>query len=68
MVGFILPLLGLASAGLAVNIGANNSAAEMGPAYGAGARSRKQALLLIAIFCTAGSSQTTVTRLPSRAE
>ncbi|MFB3883394.1 MAG: anion permease [Armatimonadota bacterium] len=56
MLGFIPSLLGVASAGLAVNIGANNSAAEMGPAYGAGARSRKQALLLIAIFCTAGAA------------
>jgi PiT family inorganic phosphate transporter/sulfate permease len=40
---------------LALNIGANNSAAEMGPAYGAGARSRRQALALIAIFCTMGA-------------
>jgi sulfate permease len=56
MLGGIPALLGVASAGLAVNIGANNAAAEMGPAYGAGARSRKQALVLIAIFCTAGAA------------
>lgn len=55
MIGLFPTLIGAASAGLALNIGANNSAAEMGPAYGAGARSRKQALALIAIFCTAGA-------------
>ena len=43
------------SLGLALNIGANNSAAEMGPAYGAGVRPRRQALALIAIFCTLGA-------------
>jgi len=44
-----------ASLALAVNIGANNSAAEMGPAFGAGVRTRLQSLLLIAVFCTAGA-------------
>jgi sulfate permease len=44
-----------ASVGLAVNIGANNSAAEMGPACGAGVRSRRQAVLIIAVFCIAGA-------------
>jgi len=47
--------IGAVSILLALNIGANNSAAEMGPAYGAGARSRWQALALIAVFCTAGA-------------
>lgn len=28
---------------LAINVGANNSAAEMGPAFGAGVRSQKEA-------------------------
>lgn len=40
---------------LAVNIGANNSAAEMGPAFGAGVRSRLGSLVLIAVFCPAGA-------------
>src|SRR3990167_7140548 len=40
---------------LAMNIGANNSAAEMGAAYGAGVRSKKEALALIAIFATLGA-------------
>ena len=54
--GHLLTILtGGASIGLALNIGANNSAAEMGPAYGAGVRTRRQALLLIAIFCTTGA-------------
>jgi sulfate permease len=46
---------GALSLALALNIGANNSAAEMGPAYGAGVRSRRQALVLIFVFCTAGA-------------
>jgi len=48
-------LIGAASLALAINIGANNSAAEMGPAFGAGVRSRLQALFLIAVFCTSGA-------------
>jgi PiT family inorganic phosphate transporter/sulfate permease len=55
MTALLPSLVGVASVGLAVNIGANNSAAEMGPAVGAGARSRRQALALIAIFCTTGA-------------
>jgi phosphate/sulfate permease len=48
-------LTGALSIGLAVNIGANNSAAEMGPAYGANVRSRREAVGLIAVFCIAGA-------------
>lgn len=48
-------LIAGASLALAVNIGANNSAAEMGPAFGAGVRTRLQSLFLIAVFCTAGA-------------
>ena len=40
---------------LAVNVGGNNSAAEMGPAFGAGVRSKKEAVLLIAIFSIMGA-------------
>src|SRR5574340_817484 len=46
---------GAVSVGLAVNVGANNSAAEMGPAFGAGLRSRRQAVAIIAVFCVAGA-------------
>src|SRR5215472_767364 len=35
--------------GLAMNVGGNNSAAEMGPAFGAGVRSKQEAIALIAI-------------------
>jgi len=56
MVNLIPALTGASSIGLALNIGANNSAAEMGPAYGAGIRSRRQSLVLIAVFCTLGAS------------
>lgn len=55
MVDSLPYLTGAASIALALNIGANNSAAEMGPAYGAGVRSRRQALVLIGVFCTAGA-------------
>lgn len=48
-------ITGIASLVLALNIGANNSAAEMGPAYGAGVRSRRQAVAMIAVCCTAGA-------------
>jgi PiT family inorganic phosphate transporter/sulfate permease len=51
----LLILTSASSLGLAWNIGANNAAAEMGPAYGAGVRSRRQAVVLIAIFCTLGA-------------
>ncbi len=40
---------------LAVNIGANNSAASMATSYGAGVRSKKQAVILIAIFSLLGA-------------
>jgi len=40
---------------LALSIGANNSAAEMGPAYGSGTRSRREAVALIAVFCILGA-------------
>lgn len=40
---------------LAMNIGANNSAAEMSAAYGAGVRTKRQALILIAVFVTLGA-------------
>jgi PiT family inorganic phosphate transporter/sulfate permease len=40
---------------LAMNIGASNSAAEMAAAYGAGARTKKEAVTLIAIFAFLGA-------------
>ncbi|QMU55614.1 MAG: hypothetical protein GKS04_00155 [Candidatus Mycalebacterium zealandia] len=40
---------------LAANIGANNSAAAMASSYGAGARTKKQAVWLIAIFAVLGA-------------
>ena len=40
---------------LAINVGGNNSAAEMGPAYGAGVRSKSEAVLLIAVFSMLGA-------------
>ena len=40
---------------LALNIGANNSAASMATSYGAGVRSKKQAVILIAIFALLGA-------------
>jgi sulfate permease len=55
MVSLLAILAGAASIGLALNIGANNSAAEMGPAYGSGARSRREAVVLIAVFCVLGA-------------
>lgn len=48
--------VGAVSIALALSIGANNSAAEMGPAYGSGVRSRREAVALIAVFCTAGAT------------
>lgn len=41
---------------LAMNVGGNNSAAEMGPAFGAGVRSEKEAVLLIAVFSMLGAA------------
>ena len=40
---------------LALNIGANNSAASMATAYGAGVRSKRQAVIIIAIFAILGA-------------
>ena len=43
------------SAALALNIGANNSAASMATSYGAGVRSKRQAVWLIAVFAVLGA-------------
>jgi sulfate permease len=40
---------------LAINVGGNNSAAEMGPAFGAGVRSKREAIALIAVFSMLGA-------------
>jgi PiT family inorganic phosphate transporter/sulfate permease len=40
---------------LALSIGANNSAASMGAAYGAGARTKREAVVLIAAFALVGA-------------
>lgn len=40
---------------LAINIGANNSAASMGTSYGAGVWSKRQAVLIIAVFAFLGA-------------
>lgn len=40
---------------LAMNVGGNNSAAEMGPAFGAGVRSKNEAICLIAVFSVIGA-------------
>ncbi len=40
---------------MAMNIGASNSAAEMAAAYGAGARTKKEAVTLIAVFAILGA-------------
>jgi PiT family inorganic phosphate transporter/sulfate permease len=40
---------------LAINVGGNNSAAEMGPAFGSGIRSKTEAVILIAIFSMLGA-------------
>ena len=40
---------------LAMNVGANNSAAEMGAACGIGSRTKKEALTLVAIFVILGA-------------
>ncbi len=52
----VLAIAGIALASFfAMNQGASNSAAEMSAAYGAGLRTKKQALLLILIFNFAGA-------------
>ncbi|MGI9558456.1 MAG: inorganic phosphate transporter [Thermodesulfobacteriota bacterium] len=40
---------------LAINVGANNSAAAMATSYGAGARTKRQAVVLIAVFAILGA-------------
>ena len=40
---------------LALNVGGNNSAAEMGPAFGSGIRSKTEAVILIAVFSMLGA-------------
>jgi PiT family inorganic phosphate transporter/sulfate permease len=54
-VGVILLIAIVLSTFLALNIGANNSAASMATAYGAGARSKKEAVILIAVFALLGA-------------
>ena len=51
----IVPIAIVLSTFLALNIGANNSAASMATAYGAGARSKREAVVLIAIFALLGA-------------
>lgn len=51
----VLTVAVLLSGLLAVNIGANNSAAAMASSYGAGARTKKQAVVLIAVFAVLGA-------------
>ena len=51
----VVPIAMVLSTFLALNIGANNSAASMARAYGAGARSKKEAITLIAVFALIGS-------------
>ncbi|MEQ9619094.1 MAG: anion permease [Deltaproteobacteria bacterium] len=51
----ILPLSIVLSAFLALNIGANNSAASMATAYGAGVRTKREATVIIAIFALLGA-------------
>ena len=45
----------LLSVFLALNIGANNAAASMATSYGAGVRSKRQAVILIAVFALLGA-------------
>lgn len=53
--GLVLPLALALSAFLALNVGANNSGVSFGAAYGAGARTKKEALILISIFVLLGA-------------
>lgn len=51
-----LSILAIATACLlSLNVGGNNSAAEMGPAFGAGIRSKMEAVILIAVFAMIGA-------------
>lgn len=49
---FLIVLIGVF---LAMNVGANNAAAEMEAAYRTGARTKKEALILIAVFVILGA-------------
>ena len=51
----ILPISVALAVFLAINIGANNSAASMATAYGAGVRSKREATIIIAIFALLGA-------------
>lgn len=52
----IIALAAIASAiFMGINIGGNNAAASMGAAYGARARTKKQAVMLIAVFSLLGA-------------
>jgi PiT family inorganic phosphate transporter/sulfate permease len=54
-VDIVIPIVVVLSTFLALNIGANNSAASMATAYGAGVRSKKEAVTLIAVFALLGA-------------
>jgi len=52
----IIALAAIASAiFMGINIGGNNAAASMGAAYGAGARTKREAVMLIAVFSLLGA-------------
>ena len=51
----MLPIALLLAVFLALNIGANNSAAAMATSYGAGVRTKRQATILIAVFALLGA-------------
>ncbi len=51
----ILPISIVLSVFLALNIGANNSAASMATAYGAGVRTKREATIMIAVFAILGA-------------
>lgn len=51
----LIPIAVILSTFLALNIGANNSAASMATAYGAGVRTKREAVTLIAIFAILGA-------------
>lgn len=51
----VLPIAIVLSAFLALNIGANNSAASMATAYGAGVRTKREATVMIAVFAVLGA-------------
>ncbi len=51
----VIPIAIVLSVFLALNVGANNSAASLATAYGAGARSKAESIALIAIFALLGA-------------